>query len=337
MIVVLKKDVKDKEKQAVIAYIEAKGLRAHVSVGTERTVIGAIGDERVLEKESLEILPGVEKVMPILKPYKLVSKEFKPEYTKIKIKDVEIGGKKIVVMAGPCALESEEQLYETAKAVKKAGAEVLRASVYKPRTSPYSFQGYGDKGLKILRNVADELGLLVETEVMDIRKLEMVAKYVDIVRVGARNMQNFDLLKEVGRIKNPVTLKRGIAATLEEFLMAAEYIMSEGNHNVIFCERGIRTYETATRNTLDISAVPIIKNTSHLPVIVDPSHAGGKRELVAPLSKASIAAGADGLIIEVHSHPEKALSDGKQSLLPEQFGQLMKELKPVAEAVGRKL
>ncbi len=337
MIIVLVKNSTEKDKQGVIDFLESKGFRAHVSVGTERTIIGAIGDERTLDKDQLSLLPGVEKVMPVLKPYKLVSKDFNPENTKIKIKDVTIGGNEIVVMAGPCAFESEEQVYEIAKLVKDAGAKVLRASVYKPRTSPYSFQGYGDEGLKIMRKIADEVGILIETEVMDIRKVEIVAKYMDIVRVGARNMQNFDLLKEVGKINKPVILKRGIAATLDEFIMAAEYIMSEGNHEVIFCERGIRTYETSTRNTLDISAVPLLKKISHLPVIVDPSHAGGKRELVSPLSKASIAAGADGLIIEVHNHPEKALSDGKQSLLPEQFEQLMKELKPVAEAVGRKM
>lgn len=337
MIIVMKKSVEEAKRKAVVNYIESKGLKASISEGTEKIIIGAVGDTRKLEKSQIELMDGVDSVVSVLKPYKLVSKEFHPKASIIKIKNVEIGGPKITVMAGPCALESEEQLFEIAKDVKAAGADVLRVSVYKPRTSPYSFQGFGDPGLKVIRKVADEVGLLVETEIMDVRKADLAAKYVDILRVGARNMQNFDLLKEVGKLNKPVILKRGMSATIEEFLLAAEYIMSEGNPNVIFCERGIRTYETATRNTLDISAIPLIKNVSHLPVIVDPSHAGGLRELVSPLSKASIAAGADGLLIEVHNHPEKAVSDGKQSLLPNQFSQLMKELKPIAEAVGRKM
>ena len=337
MIIVLKKGATEKEKTAVVRYIEEHGLRAHISVGTERTVIGAIGDERLLEKEQLELLPGVEKVMPVLKPYKLVSREFHPENTIVKVDGVEIGGNEFVVMAGPCAVESEELLLATAYAVKAAGAKVLRGSAYKPRSSPYAFQGLGEEGLKLLKKAKKETGLVVETEVMDVRNVELVAKYVDIVRIGARNMQNFDLLKEVGRINKPVILKRGLSATIEEFLLAAEYIMSEGNHNVILCERGIRTFETATRNTLDLSAVPVIKQLSHLPIIVDPSHAAGKRELVGPLSKAAVAVGADGLIIEVHCNPEKALCDGKQSLTPEGFAELMKELRKIAAAVGRKM
>ncbi len=337
MIVVLKKGATEKEKLAVVKFIEERGLRAHVSVGTERTIVGAIGDERILEKDQLELFPGVEKVMPILKPYKLVGREFHPENTVINVNGVKIGGEEIVIMAGPCAVESEEQMLTTANAVKKAGAKVLRGSAYKPRTSPYSFQGLGEEGLKILKKVKKETGLVVETEVMDVRNVELVAKYVDIIRIGARNMQNFDLLKEVGKIDKPIILKRGMSATIEEFLLAAEYIMSEGNPNVILCERGVRTFETATRNTLDLSAVPVIKQISHLPIIIDPSHAAGKRSIVPALSKAAIAVGADGLLIEVHCNPEKALSDGKQSLTPSGFAELMKDLKKIASAIGRKM
>lgn len=337
MIIVLKGGSVDSDIQKIVAIIEKDGLTAHVSKGTERTLIGAIGDERKLNKTMIEEQECVEKVMPILKPYKLASREFHPENTVIEIDDVRIGGDEITIMAGPCSLESEEQLMSIAHAVKDAGAQVLRASVYKPRTSPYDFQGYGDEGLKILKKAKDETGLLIETEVMDIRKVELAAKYVDMVRIGARNTQNFDLLKEVGKINKPVILKNGLATTLNEFIMCAEYIMSNGNHNVILCNRGIRTYETETRFTLDHGVNPILKQYTHLPLIVDPSHASGKRHIVKAHSKAAIASGADGLLVEVHNDPQAAMCDGKQSLTVSGFKEMMGELKQIASAVGRKM
>ncbi len=338
MIIVFKKGASQEEVKNLIARIEKLGLKAMVSQGTERTIVGVIGPEDIIRLEPLEVFPGVEKVMPVLAPCKLVSREFKKENSVVKIsKDVQIGGKKIAVIAGPCAIESEEQLSEVARKVKKAGASILRGGAFKPRSSPYTFQGLGEGGLKILKKVADALPIATVTEVMDTRDVELVAKYSDILQIGARNMQNFNLLKEVGQTKKPVILKRGLSATVKELLMSAEYILSEGNFEVILCERGIRTFEDFTRNTLDLSAVPVIKMLSHLPIIVDPSHAAGKWGLVSPLSKAAVAAGCDGLLIEVHPNPQEALSDGPQQLLPENFSALMKELSSVAKAVGREI
>ncbi len=337
MIIVLRPDATKKQIDHIIKKVKALGLKPMISKGVERTIIGVIGEEDILRVQPIEIYPGVEKVMPILKPYKLVSREFKPESTIINVEGLEVGSKRIVVMAGPCSVESFELLLSIAKQVKKSGAVVLRGGAFKPRSSPYSFQGLGEEGLKFLRDAKRLTGLKIVTEVMDTRDVWMVEKYTDIFQIGARNMQNFNLLKEVGLSKKPVLLKRGMSATIKEFLMSAEYILSNGNFNCILCERGIRTFEEDTRFTLDLSAVPIIKQLSHLPVIVDPSHGTGKWNLVAPMAKAAIAAGADGLLIEVHPKPEEAFSDGEQSLLPEKFAMLMKELKVVAEAVGREI
>jgi len=338
MIIVLRPDATEAQINHIIEKVKKLGLKPMVSKGVERTIIGVIGSEDIIQAQPLEVYPGVEKVMPILKPFKLVSRDFKKEDSVIDLGNgIKIGGEKIVVMAGPCSVENRELLIGIAKKVKHAGAVVLRGGAFKPRTSPYSFQGLGEEGLKFLAEAKKETGLLVVTELMDIRDTDLVAKYADIIQIGARNMQNFNLLKELGRVKKPVLLKRGMSSTIKELLMSAEYIVSEGNFNVILCERGIRTFEDFTRFTLDISAVPAIKSQSHLPVIVDPSHATGKWGLVPAVSKAAIAAGADGLIIEVHPNPEDALSDGAQSLLPEKFAELMTELRKVAEAVGRKL
>lgn len=337
MIIVVKPDATVEQVDHIIKKIKDLGLQAHVSKGTERTVIGAIGDEAILQSVPLEAIPGVEKVLPILKPFKLASWEFRKEKTVISIGREQIGGARIAVMAGPCAVENKTLLVEIAKEVKNAGANFIRGGAFKPRTSPYAFQGLEEVGLKYLADARELTGLPIVTEVMDPRDIEMIVKYADVLQIGARNMQNFRLLKEVGLCKKPVLLKRGISATIKEWLMSAEYIMSGGNHAVILCERGIRTYETATRNTLDLSAVPVLKQMTHLPVVVDPSHAVGKWDLVAPMAKAAVAAGADGLIIEVHSNPEEALCDGEQSLKPKSFKQLMAELKPIAKAVGREI
>jgi 3-deoxy-7-phosphoheptulonate synthase len=338
MIIVLRPDASQEQVEHIIEKVTKLGLTPHVSKGTERTIIGVIGPEDILRVTPLEVFPGVEKVMPVLAPYKLVSREFRKENSIIDLgKGVSIGGKKIVVMAGPCAIESLETVREIAAEIKKSGATVLRGGAFKPRTSPYSFQGLGEEGLKILKKVGDELGLVTVTEVMDPRDVGLVASYVDVLQIGARNMQNFNLLKEVGLTKKPVLLKRGLSSTIKELLMSAEYVLAGGNFNVILCERGIRTFEDSTRNTLDISAVPVSKQLSHLPIIIDPSHAAGKWGLISPLSKAAIACGADGLIIEVHSHPEDAKSDGAQSLLPSNFKNLMQELKVLADVVGREL
>ncbi len=335
MIIVMKKNAPEKEVQNIMEEMRAKDLQPMPLIGTERVVIAVIGDERTLDVRHLNSLPGVSKVMPVLRPYTLASRESKQENTTIPVDGVKIGGKKVIVMAGPCSVETPEQMAASAKAVKKAGANVLRGGAFKPRTGPYSFQGLGEEGLKLLRKHADAHSLGVVTEVMDTRDVLLVVKYADILQIGARNMQNFNLLKEVGKTKKPVLLKRGMSNTIKEFLLAAEYIMSEGNHQVILCERGIRTFETETRNSLDINSVPLLKELSHLPVVVDPSHATGRRSLVEPVSKAAIAAGADGLMIEVHPKPEEALSDGDQSLTPEMFIETMKNLKAIAEAVGR--
>ncbi|MFH1061811.1 MAG: 3-deoxy-7-phosphoheptulonate synthase [Candidatus Omnitrophota bacterium] len=335
MIIVLKPHISQEDKDRILDKIHSLGLKTMVSEGVERSIIGVIGEEDVVRMQPLEAYHGVESVIPVLAPFKLVSREFKPENSIIKIKDREIGSNKITIMAGPCAIENLESLREIAKVVKQKGATILRGGAFKPRTSPYSFQGLGEEGLKIMKQVCDEFGLLSVTEIMDPRDIGLMHKYVDIIQIGARNMQNFNLLKEVGKSRIPVLLKRGMMSTIEEFLMSAEYILSEGNFNVILCERGIRTFETYTRNTLDINAVPVIKKLSHLPIIVDPSHATGKWELVIPASKAAIAAGADGLIVEVHTNPEIAASDGSQTLNPENFEILVTQVKAIANAVGR--
>lgn len=338
MIIVLRPDATKKQVNHIVDRIKRLGLRPWVSKGVERTIIGVIGKEDVIRAQPLEVFPGVEKVLAILKPYKLASRDFRKEGTIVDVGGgVKIGTERVVVMAGPCSVENERLLITIAKRVKKSGATVLRGGAFKPRTSPYAFQGLGLKGLKFLAEARKETGLRIITELMDIRNLDLLLKYADIIQIGARNMQNFNLLKEVGKTKKPVVLKRGMANTIKELLMSAEYILSEGNFNVILCERGIRTFEDATRFTLDVSAVPVVKNLSHLPIIVDPSHATGRWGLVGPCAKAGLASGADGLMIEVHPNPEEALSDGEQSLYPENFEKLMEELKKVAEAVGREI
>ncbi|MEW6162477.1 MAG: 3-deoxy-7-phosphoheptulonate synthase [Nitrospirota bacterium] len=339
-IIVLKPSATEEDIKHIVKKLESRGLRVNISKGTERTVIGVIGDTSKIaeeEEDAIRVMPGVEDVMRILKPYKLASREFKAEDTTINVRGNIIGGKKIQVIAGPCAVESRTMLMSIAEKVKDAGASFLRGGAFKPRTSPYSFQGLGEEGLKYLSEARERTGLPVVTELMDPRDIEVILKYADIVQIGARNMQNFRLLLEVGTRDKPVLLKRSFSATIKEWLMAAEYIMSRGNQNVILCERGIRTFETATRNTLDLSAVPLLKQLTHLPVIVDPSHGAGKWDLVAPMSKAAVAAGADGLLIEVHINPEEALSDGEQSMKPGAFKKLMEELKPIAAAVGREI
>ena len=337
MIIVLKPDASKKQIEHIVERIKSLGLKPMVSKGTERSIIGVIGSEDALRVQPLEVVPGVEKVLPVLKPYKLVSREFKPEASVVSVNGLKIGDKSLVIMAGPCSVESRQMLMTTAKAVKQAGAQILRGGAFKPRTSPYAFQGLGEEGLRYLREAGDATGMKVITELMDARDIKLVEKYADIIQIGARNMQNFNLLKEAGQSRKPVLLKRGLSATITEFLLAAEYIVSQGNFNVILCERGIRTFEDQTRFTLDLNAVPVIKKLSHLPVVVDPSHGTGQWEFVSPMAKAGVAAGADGLIIEVHPNPEVALSDGPQSLLPEKFEKLVKEIRKVAKAVGRTL
>lgn len=337
MIIVLKPDATKHQVNHILERIKSLGLKPMISKGTERTIIGVIGPEDALRVQPLEVIPGVEKVMPVLKPYKLVSREFKPQSTVVTVNGIQIGGKPVVIMAGPCSVESRQVLFETASAVRRAGAKILRGGAFKPRTSPYSFQGLGEEGLKLLREAAHHARMSVVTELVDHEDLRLVEEYADLIQIGARNMQNFELLKAVGQSRKPVLLKRGLSATITEFLLAAEYILSQGNFNVVLCERGIRTFETATRFTLDLSAIPVIKKLSHLPIIVDPSHGTGSWEYVMPMAKAAIAAGADGLLVEVHPNPEVALSDGPQSLLPEKFAAMVKELRKVAQAVGRSL
>jgi 3-deoxy-7-phosphoheptulonate synthase len=337
MVVVMDLRATENQIKDVKKRLEQLGFKTHLIRGVERNVIGAVGDKKAIDPSSIELMPGVEKVVPIMQPFKMVSREAKNEDTIIIIRGVAIGGPEITVMAGPCAIESKEQLVETARIVKSAGGQVIRGGAYKPRTSPYAFQGMEEEGLKILAEAAADTGLLTITEVIDGESLERACHYVDIIQIGARNMQNFMLLRKVGQSGKPVLLKRGLSATVEEWLMAAEYIMAEGNYNIILCERGIRTFETYTRNTLDLSAVPLIKRLSHLPVIVDPSHATGDWRLVPPLAKGAVAVGADGLLIEVHPEPAKALCDGPQSLNPERFAELMRELRTITGAVGRKL
>ena len=339
-IIVLKPTATEEELKHIVKKLEHRGLKANISRGTERTVIGVIGDTSKIteeEEDAIRVMSGVEDVMRILKPYKLASRDFKAEDTTINVRGNIIGGKKIQVIAGPCAVENRTILMSIAEKVKSAGATFIRGGAFKPRTSPYSFQGLGEEGLKYLSDVRKKTGLPVVTELMDPRDIEVILKYADIIQIGARNMQNFRLLLEVGACKKPVLLKRGLSATIKEFLMATEYIMSRGNQEVILCERGIRTFETATRNTLDLSAVPVLKQLTHLPVIVDPSHGVGKWDLVTPMSKGAVAVGADGLLIEVHTNPEEALSDGEQSLKPDAFKKLMEELKPIAAAIGREI
>ncbi|HEX9016348.1 MAG TPA: 3-deoxy-7-phosphoheptulonate synthase [Chloroflexota bacterium] len=336
MIVVMSSKATEAQIQGVLARLEVKGLQGHRSGGEERTVIGVIGTRFEPQLgEQLEMLPGVATVTAISKPYKLASREFQPTDSIVQVGDLEVGGKDLTIMAGPCSVESLDQMMETALAVKAAGATVIRGGAFKPRTSPYAFQGLGEEGLKILTQVRDRTGLKIITEVMEPEQVDAVAEHSDILQIGARSMQNFPLLKQVGATNKPILLKRGLAATIEEWLMAAEYVMAGGNFNVILCERGIRTFETAVRNTLDLSAVPVVKRLSHLPVIVDPSHGTGKWYLVRPMAMASVAAGADGLIIEVHPTPDTALSDGPQSLSPGNFTELMGQLRAVAAAVGR--
>jgi len=335
VIIVMRKNASSSQIEHVVSRVKELGYTPHLSVGEERTIIGIIGDERPLYVQPLELLDGVDRLVPILQPFKLASRDFKRENTVVTVGGVELGGQRVVVIAGPCAVESREQLFETAWAVKEAGGSMLRGGAFKPRTSPYSFQGLGVKGLELLAEVREEVGLPVVTEVISPADVGLVQQYVDVLQVGARNMQNFSLLQEAGRSKHPVLLKRGMMSTIQELLMSAEYILSNSNYRVILCERGIRTFEPSTRNTLDIGAIPVTKQLSHLPIIIDPSHATGKWDLVSAVSRAAVAAGADGLIVEVHPHPERAMSDGAQSLKPAVFGQLMRELRAVAEAVGR--
>lgn len=337
MIVVMKPGATREQIEAVSRRLVELGFKTHPIYGQEKTVIGAIGDKKALSSEAIINLPGVEKIVPIMKPYKLVSRELKETPTIVRIGGVPVGGRALVVMAGPCAVESEEQLLTTARAVKAAGAHILRGGAYKPRTSPYAFQGLEEEGLKMLARVREEVGLPIVTEVLDTRDVSLVAEYADALQIGARNMQNFRLLKEAGATGKPILLKRGLAASIEEWLMAAEYILDSGNPHVILCERGIRTFETATRFTLDLAAVAVVKENSHLPVVVDPSHGTGSWRLVPPMARAAVAVGADGLIIEVHPDPARALCDGPQSLHPETFDRLMGEIEPVALAVGRNL
>ncbi|NMA69374.1 MAG: 3-deoxy-7-phosphoheptulonate synthase [Desulfitobacterium sp.] len=337
MIIVLKRGTTEDQVQEISERLDQEGFKIHLSQGVEKIIMGAVGDRSRLKALDLEALPWVERVVPILAPYKLVSREFQQEDTIIQVGEHQIGGKEIHFMAGPCSVESREQILETAHAVKKAGATFLRGGAFKPRTSPYAFQGLGKEGLELLAEAREASGLKIITEVVDVRDVELVAEYTDILQIGARNMQNFFLLKEVAKSSKPVMLKRGPSATLEEWMMAAEYIMDGGNYQVIFCERGIRTFENYTRNTLDLSMVPALKSLSHLPVIVDPSHGTGRWDLVSSMTKAAIAAGADGILVEVHPQPEKALSDGKQSLTFENFASMMEEIRVLASALGRRV
>jgi 3-deoxy-7-phosphoheptulonate synthase len=337
MIIVMQMGASQSEIDQVVERVNSMGFRTHLSQGEERTIIGVIGDERPVDKGSLGSMRGVERIVPILRPFKLASRDFQPANTVFQLNGHTIGGERIIIVAGPCAVESRAQILETAHMVKEAGAHLLRGGAFKPRTSPYSFQGLGEEGLKYLAEAREATGLAVVTEVMAPEQMPMVMEYADVLQIGTRNMQNFALLHAAGESRMPVLLKRGMMSTIEELLMSAEYILSHGNRKVILCERGIRTFETYTRNTLDINAVPVLKELTHLPVMVDPSHATGKWQLVNAVSKAAIAAGADGLIIEVHPNPEAAVSDGAQSLRPARFAELVAELRPVASAVARSL
>ena len=337
MILVLKKNISEEMIERVTKKIEAMGLAVHLSQGVERTIIGAIGDEDILRAHPMDSFPGVEKIFPILKPYKLCSREFRQEKTVVDVDGEKVGGKRLAIMAGPCTVESRQSLLATAAEVQKCGAHFLRGGAFKPRTSPYSFQGLGKEGLEHLDYARKQYGLKIVTELMDPRDTELIIEYADIIQLGTRNMQNFRLLKEVGQCRKPVLLKRGLSATIKEWLMSAEYIMAEGNYDVILCERGIRTFEDYTRNTLDLSAIPAVKELSHLPVVVDPSHSVGRWSLVPSMCLAAVAAGADGLLIEVHESPGEALCDGGQSLTPSRFGQLMEDIGNIARTVGREV
>jgi 3-deoxy-7-phosphoheptulonate synthase len=335
VIVVLEKTINEKQLENIIKHLEDFGFAVHKSTGEERMILGAIGVQPNFDTRKIKILDGVEEVYRITESFKLASRSFKQDNTIIKIKDVIIGGNEVSVIAGPCSVESEEQIMTIAELIKNSGVKILRGGAFKPRSSPYSFQGLGEEGLKLLRKAGDEFGLLVITEVLENSMLDLVYKYTDIFQVGARNMQNYSLLKELGSAKKPVMLKRGLSATVEDWLMSAEYILSNGNPEVFLCERGIRTFETYTRNTFDISAIPVVHKRSHLPVFGDPSHATGLRDKVIPMARAAVAAGADGLMVEVHHDPEKALSDGPQALLPEQFSEMMKQIRLIANVIGR--
>lgn len=338
MIIVMHQEATPEQILAVEKQIADLGYKPHEIIGVERKVIGAIGDERGKDRlQMIESMSGVESVVPILKPYKLASRETQPQDSVFDVDGVPVGGKQIVIMAGPCSVESKDQICTTARLVKEAGANMMRGGAFKPRTSPYSFQGLEEEGLKLMKEAKDETGLPIVTEVMNPREVDLVAKYADIMQVGARNVQNFSLLKELGKINKPILLKRGMMTTIKEFLMSAEYILSEGNRSVVLCERGIRTFETATRNTLDLSCIPVLKQETHLPIIIDPSHGTGRWDFVDSMSRAAIAAGADGLMIEVHPDPARAFSDGPQSLKPEKFARLVKTLRPFIELMGRAL
>ena len=337
MVVVMQERAAEDQIQHVIATLVEKGFDVHRSTGQMRTVLGAVGGNRDFDQRLLEVMEGVQEVLRITEPYKLASRTFRPEPTVVSMGDFRIGGDEVIVMAGPCSAETEEQVEAAAAAVAKAGAKVFRGGAFKPRSSPYSFQGLGEAGLQMMRTACDRHKLKLVSEVMDVSQIELVDRYADMLQVGARNMQNFSLLRELGRARKPVLLKRGIAATIEEWLLSAEYILSGGNPDVVLCERGIRTFESYTRNTLDISAVPVIHKLSHLPIVADPSHGTGRRDKVAPMARAAVAAGADGLIIEVHPDPDRALSDGAQSVFPEQFERLMAELRIIAPAIGRSI
>ncbi len=338
MIVAMQEGASEDQIQRVVEHLVRMGFEVHRSTGERYTVLGAVGVRSDFDVRDIEVLEGVHEVHRISAPYKLAGRPFRPEGTVIRLANgVSVGGRDVVIMAGPCSVESRDQLFTTAEQVAKAGARVLRGGAFKPRSSPYSFQGLGEDGLKLLRQAGEKFGLLVISEVMEISQIPLMLPYVDILQVGARNMQNFNLLREIGKVRKPVMLKRGIAATIEELLLSAEYIMAGGNYDVILCERGIRTFETYTRNTMDISAIPIIHKLSHLPMCGDPSHGTGRRDKVAPMARAAVAAGADAVIVEVHCNPDKALSDGAQSLYPEQFAELMDELRIIAPAVGRKI
>jgi len=339
LIIIMRPDATAEQIERVSDKLKQHGFGVHLSPGAERTVIGAIGDKSAIQLEAIQMMPGVSEIVPIRKPYKLVSREFQPVDTVVQLPNgVKIGaGQKLVVMAGPCSVEGEKEFLEVAEVVKRAGANVLRGGAFKPRTSPYAFQGLGEQGLKFMAAARQQTGLPFVTEVMDTRDVELVARYADMLQIGARNMANFNLLKEVGKTKKPILLKRGPGSTIQEWLMSAEYVLSEGNNQVVLCERGIRTFETATRNTLDLNAVPVVKKLTHLPIIVDPSHGTGEWDLVPAMARAGIAAGADGLMIEVHPRPDEAMSDGAQSLKPETFTKLMADLKLIAQAVERRL
>ncbi|MGZ8709212.1 MAG: 3-deoxy-7-phosphoheptulonate synthase [Thermoanaerobaculia bacterium] len=337
MIVVMQKHATDPSIEHVVAELITRGFDVHRSTGSDQTVLGVVGRVDTIDPREFELFEGVQEVVRVSEPYKLTSRTFRPHKTVVNARGVEIGGDKVVVMAGPCTIENEHQMFETARRVARAGARVLRGGAYKPRTSPYAFQGMGIEGLKLLRAAGDENGMATVSEVMELGQIEKMLDYVDILQVGARNMQNFNLLSALGQVRKPILLKRGMSATIQEWLLAAEYIMAGGNYDVILCERGIRTFETYTRNTLDISAIPVIDKLSHLPIIADPSHAVGRRDKVMPVARAIVAAGGDGLLIEVHHDPEKAVCDGPQSLYPDQFARLMDELRIIVPAVGRSL